>query len=92
MHTFVIFLIKFGMFCEKKFKLSDAKTGFNYIICDFCADDLADKRLVDLGFAKGAKIRVVGKSFADQTFAVSLRNSVICIRKNQADKIVIKSI
>lgn len=72
---------------NKKIKLSDVEIGKTYIVCDFLIKDIADKRLVDLGFLKGAKITLISKSFFNTTFAIKIKNSVLCIRKKQAEKI-----
>ena len=71
----------------KNIRLVDAGVGVQYKICDFDAKDVVDKRLVDLGFVLGARLSVVGKSFFNTTFAIKLKNSVLCIRKEQAEKI-----
>ena len=71
----------------KNISLVDARVGVQYKICNFDAKDVVDKRLVDLGFVLGAMLSVVGKSFFNTTFAIKLKNSVLCIRKKQAEKI-----
>ena len=75
---------------NKKITLIEAKCGQPYNICEFCAKDLADKRLLDLGFTKGTRVVLVAKSFANAVFAVKIRNSVLCIRKKQAKNIWVK--
>ncbi|MBR2371955.1 MAG: ferrous iron transport protein A [Clostridia bacterium] len=51
-----------------------------------------DIRLVHLGFTKGTVLQVVGKSFANQTVAIKIRGSVLCLRKDVANKIFVRCI
>lgn len=72
------------------FKLSEIKTGQSCILQNFVEKDKVDFRLVHLGFTKGTVLQVVGKSFANQTIAVKVRNSVLCLRKEVANRIFVR--
>ncbi|MBP3344828.1 MAG: ferrous iron transport protein A [Clostridia bacterium] len=48
------------------------------------------RRLLELGFTKGQKIRVVEKSLSKQTFLVELRGYCLSMRKNLASYIVVE--
>lgn len=78
------------MLQNKTVKLSDIKTGCSCVLQTFVAQNNLDIRLVHLGFVKGTVLQVVGKSFANQTIAIKIRNSVLCLRKEVANKIFVR--
>ena len=75
------------MYFGKKVSLNNVNIGQRCVICQFDVVNIADKRLADLGFVKGTELFVVGKSFANATLAIQIRNYILCIRKKQAEKI-----
>lgn len=78
------------MLQNKAVKLSDIKTGCSCVLQLFEPKNKVDIRLVHLGFVKGTVLQVVGKSFANQTIAIKIRNSVLCLRKEVANKIFVR--
>jgi len=77
---------------QNEIMLSSAKLNKNYLITNFNKVSLMDKRLEDLGFVRGTKVKVVAKSLFDLTIAVCIRNATICIRKQNADSIFVREI
>ena len=90
LHYIYYILIDFYMLQSQSVKLSKIKTGNSCVLLNFVAKDKVDFRLVHLGFTKGTVLQVVGKSFANQTIAVKVRNSVLCLRKEVANKIFVR--
>ena len=76
----------------QKTNLTTATPGKFYVITDFDVKNAADRRLQELGFVKGTKIRVCGSALFKATVAVTVRNSTVCIRREQADKIFVLSV
>ena len=76
----------------KKLSLTNACRNGIYRIVGFQAQDVADRRLVDLGFVDGTEIEVLGKAVFKTTLAVKIRNSTICIRRAQADRIFVEKV
>lgn len=76
----------------KKTTLTNAVCGDVYRIAKFNAQDVADRRLIDLGFVINTKIQVLGKAVMKTTLAVKIRNSTICIRREQADRIYVEKV
>lgn len=60
-------------------------------IKDDCKGE-ARRRLLDLGFVKGTKITVQNVSPLGNPIAYNLRDTLIALRKEQADCIIIKTI
>lgn len=48
------------------------------------------KRIMEIGFTPGQEIELVNKSFFDDPIAISIRGSLVAIRKIEADCIKIK--
>ena len=78
------------MLQNKIVKLSEVKKGCSCVLQLFEPKNKVDIRLVHLGFTKGTVLQVVGKTFANQTIAVKVRNSVLCLRKEVANKIFVR--
>lgn len=78
------------MLQSKLIRLSEIKTGCSCVLHTFISKTPAEKRLADLGFTKGTVLQVAGKSFANQTIAIKIRNSVLCLRKEVANKIFVR--
>lgn len=76
----------------KKTTLTAARSDGEYVIESFDAISAADGRLADLGFVKNTRLTVLGKAVMNATVAVLIRNSVICIRREQADRIFVKRV
>ena len=76
----------------KKLSLTNADCNGIYRIKQFQAQDVADRRLIDLGFVEGTELEVLGKAVMKTTLAVKIRNSTICIRRAQADRIFIERV
>lgn len=53
---------------------------------------LARRRLLDLGFTAGAKVRAVLSNLDDAAHAYEIRGSVIALRREQADQVLVRPI
>lgn len=60
-------------------------------ISDDCRGEVR-RRLLDLGFVRGTKIAVQNISPLKNPIAYSLRNTLIALRKDQSDLILIKKL
>lgn len=72
--------------------LSDLKTGYEAEIVGI-RDNYrgeARRRLLDLGFVRGTRITIQNVSPLGNPTAYSLRDTLIALRKEQADAILIK--
>ncbi|MEG1499494.1 MAG: FeoA family protein [Clostridia bacterium] len=73
------------------FSLSQAALNKDYIIDEiFAFPNEISTRLVDLGFVRGEKIKLLKKSVFGKTYLVQIKNYVITIRKSLAKIIKIK--
>lgn len=72
--------------------LHNAKTNQVYKIDGFESglDIMYKRRLLELGFIFGEKIKVLKKSFYKKTFLVLVRGDVFCMRKDLAEKIKVE--
>jgi DtxR family Mn-dependent transcriptional regulator len=53
---------------------------------------LSRRRLLDLGFTAGAMVRAVLANFEDAAHAYEIRGSVIALRKEQAEQILVRPV
>ena len=53
---------------------------------------LSRRRLLDLGFTEGAMVRAVLANFEDAAHAYEIRGSVIALRKEQAEQILVRPV
>ena len=83
--------------CEKKgfgldcIRLCDCKIGQVYKIEQIENDILlkTKMRLLEFGFFKGQKIKVIKKSFLKQTLLVELMNNVLSLRSDVATSVMV---
>ena len=73
-------------------KLSNIKTGQKAIITIVNTDDLAAGRLMEMGFSQGTEITRVLNSMSKNLSAYRVKNTVISIRNDTADKIKVSLI
>ena len=71
---------------------SAAELTFGEKVTIFDIDEThpSHKRIIEIGFTPGQQIELVNKSLFDDPIAISIRGSLVAIRKNEADCIKIK--
>jgi ferrous iron transport protein A len=69
--------------------LTEAPLGRHVYLVSSGARGLLGRRLVDLGFTAGARMRLVRKGPAESLIAVSIRNTVIALRSSEAKSIIV---
>ncbi len=63
---------------------SELTNGENAVIIGIDNKHPSAKRLIELGFTPGQQIQLVGKSFFDDPIALSVRGTIIAVRKSEA--------
>jgi DtxR family Mn-dependent transcriptional regulator len=53
---------------------------------------LARRRLLDLGFTAGARVKALLANLEDATHAYEVRGTVIALRKEQAEQVLVRSL
>lgn len=69
--------------------LSDIKVGDKVIIKKVNANDNIKRRLLDIGLIEGTKVECILKSFFNDPLAYLIRGTIIAIRKEDSDKILV---
>lgn len=69
-------------------RLSDISIGEYAVITKINLDGAILKRVYDLGFLPGIKIKCVQKAMSGSPIAYSFKSAIIALRKNDADKIL----
>ena len=69
--------------------LSDIKVGDKVIIKKVDANDNIKRRLLDIGLIEGTKVECVLKSFFNDPLAYLIRGTIIAIRKEDSNKILV---
>lgn len=72
------------------FKMSDISEGQTVYIEELRCDKDIKQRLMDLGFVKGTKIQCVLTSPFHSMKAYGVRGSIIALRKDDAEKIIVR--
>lgn len=70
--------------------LDEAKVGEICTVCSLIARGSDRRRLLDLGIIQGTKIEVLGKSPSGDPTAYFIRGTVIALRCDDAEKIIVK--
>lgn len=70
--------------------LSNLKIDETGIISDLKAEGFQRMRLMDLGFIKNSSVKKVNVSPAGDPSAYEIKGTVIALRKDEADKILLK--
>ncbi|MCH7827563.1 MAG: ferrous iron transport protein A [Bacteroidetes bacterium] len=68
---------------------AELKSGEKVIINNVNMQHPSAKRLLEVGFTPGQEIELVNKSVFNDPIAISLRGTVIALRKSDADCIII---
>jgi ferrous iron transport protein A len=68
---------------------SDLKLGENAIIVDIDTNHPSSRRLIEYGFTPGQRIELVNKSIFNDPIALSVRGSLVAIRRKEANCIKI---
>ncbi|GAB4295484.1 MAG: ferrous iron transport protein A [Ignavibacteriaceae bacterium] len=70
-------------------KASELNFGEKAIITDIDCSKNSSRRILEVGFTPGEEIQLVNKSIFNDPMAFSVRGSLIAIRKDDADCIII---
>lgn len=70
--------------------LNKVKTGQTCIIQELKSTEMQRRRMLDLGFIKGAKVKVMRRSPLGDPTAYLIRETTIALRKEEASKILVK--
>lgn len=70
-------------------KASELNLGEKGIIKDISNSNSYYKRLIEIGFTPGQEIQLLNTSIFNDPLTFSLRGTLIALRKNQADCIII---
>lgn len=70
-------------------KASEMNLGEKCIIKDINNMNPSYKRILEIGFTPGQEIQLVNTSIFNDPLTFSLRGTLIALRKNQADSIII---
>ena len=68
---------------------SDLKIGEKAIIKDIDNSHFSSHRILEIGFTPGQEIQLVSRSIFNDPIALSIRGSIIAIRKSDARCIII---
>ncbi|AFH49584.1 Hypothetical protein IALB_1878 [Ignavibacterium album JCM 16511] len=68
---------------------AELKHGEKARISDINSDNPSYKRLIEIGFTPGQEIELVNTSVFDDPMAFSIRGTLIAIRRNEADCIIL---
>ena len=72
--------------------LNELKLNEEAIIVNLEANPNIKRRLMDIGFVKGEKVKLILKNFGDNMRAYKIKNTVIALRKNDTKNIMVKSL
>ncbi len=70
-------------------KASELNFGEKGIIKDIITLNPSYKRIIEIGFTPGQEIQLVNTSIFNDPLTFSLRGTLIALRKNQADCIIL---
>ena len=73
-------------------KLFDGKSGRDYIIADVAGAGETRRRLLDLGFIKGAKLTIYNIAPFRTAMLVGLRGYMLAVRKNTGEAISVEEL
>ncbi len=78
---------------QKNKSLAELGCGECAVICKISGQRITDEgtcvRLMEMGFTPGQEVRVIARSPFRDPVAVSVRGSVIALRKNEAECVLI---
>ncbi|MGI6642625.1 MAG: FeoA family protein [Bacillota bacterium] len=69
--------------------LSEVAPGLEATLLSHETGTLLAKRLLDLGFTPGTRMKVVRRGPRDNLIAVNIRNTMIALRRLEASKILV---
>ena len=70
--------------------LNELKINEESIIVSVNTDINIKRRLMDIGFVKGEKVKLILKNFGDNMRAYKIKNTVMALRVNDTKNILIK--
>lgn len=71
--------------------LNDLKINEEAVILSVRCKGNLQRRLMDIGFVKGAKVKLLFKNLGDNMRAYKIKNTVIALRVSDTQDIVLKS-
>jgi len=74
---------------KKEVKLTELSPGEKGIIDHLTLRGLERRRLMDLGFVKGSVVEVIRRSMFGDPTAYFIKGSVIALRREEADEILV---
>lgn len=77
---------------EKRLRLSQASPGIAAIVADVTGEGPFRRRLLDMGFVRGACVRVIKSAPLGDPVEYCLGGTHVTLRKHEADKVVITAL
>ncbi|MEJ2614283.1 MAG: FeoA family protein [Ignavibacteriaceae bacterium] len=68
---------------------AELKFGEKVVITGINANHPSSRRILEVGFTPGQEIELINKSIFNDPLAFSVRGTLIAIRKNEADCIIV---
>lgn len=73
-------------------RLNDLKINEEGIIVKVDTNQNIKRRLMDIGFVKGERVKLILKNFGDNMRAYKIKNTVMALRVNDTKNILIRKV
>ena len=73
-------------------RLNDLKINEEGIIIKIDTNQNIRRRLMDIGFVKGERVKLILKNFGDNMRAYKIKNTVMALRVNDTKNILIREV
>ena len=73
-------------------RLNDLKINEEGIIIKIDTNQNIKRRLMDIGFVKGERVKLILKNFGDNMRAYKIKNTVMALRVNDTKNILIREV
>ncbi len=73
-------------------RLNDLKINEEGIIIKIDTNQNIKRRLMDIGFVKGERVKLILKNFGDNMRAYKIKNTVMALRVNDTKNILIRKV
>ena len=73
-------------------RLNDLKINEEGIIIEIDTNQNIKRRLMDIGFVKGERVKLILKNFGDNMRAYKIKNTVMALRVNDTKNILIRKV
>lgn len=70
--------------------LSNGKVGYEYELLSVSGWEPICRRLIEYGFVRNTKIKIIQKSLGGHSLLVQLHGYVLALKSNQADFVMVK--